>query len=961
MLPALSKKQMKMADAWALNIKAKLDKGFVEGQNIAEYIDGLAKTNLQILQGTLNSSHPFESPRNQLTLLDLAISLGLMHHTTAVRKQAAMAVASLLKYATHPSKQVNDALVLYYDYFRKLHSTNTLIDIDAAKTMLYSFLEYPDTWNVTSCDADTLAHIAIQMGDEALLESALAYNPLWLEAKNKHLKETLLYTATRYRQDNIARILIEKYNADINAVNQGDLNVLANTIYFHSSSTINLLLSKGCSINAFTNVIISDDALKSSVVLMASGYFIPFTHREPINSIKISAHFGIPTDKFKNPIFYLISKDNAQDMELITNIEELKASTVIPSDVQVERLTLSFQEAMLYDKDEELSLLFETFKEKYGVKSSTAPISYYAVKEQNVKDFSFSKILYEGIKYADNAAYIEMLRGVLKAITRKESLTQLSQEEFRNTLKAFSDSLQTATGFIACNLDCTDYQSLVYLTAYKYFKHMLPQIIASSHREFYTSNEYSFINIIFVATNHILSDIEKYEIRAIATIRLTVQKLKQASVNSDVISQLELAIEIININSYSKAEFYNELFNSVEAIKSHRNSIKRKECRLESDYNVASSYINCLKNIKPNSYDTKEQVSIIHSIKLYCQMQVKKDTTILLALNALIEERTHEIHNLYATVLQSVQTPFIECTLSEDKQSLLLNFPEHFDKRKTKLLMDTMMRRYPDVKRLNNSYKLCYFGMPLYDLTAVIYELQNLNDSDLLPDAANDEDEDAVQDHAKPMSELKNYYLPPPESCTSRPMTSAYRRQASDNDVQEITSAPQAPDGKPSLDEIKNEIRGKLGLSADAEIYQMIHPRYPESRQHLCWGVWLPRAMENRPEAVTDESLERHHALLKNQARLEIHASGENGFKSTEIMNLETGKTECTYKTKRAKENLRIIAVPYQVSISTQEKASIYCFGLIDMHDKTTVEIDPRTFLEKHKANPQPNADPFCF
>lgn len=958
MLPALSKKQKKMADAWALNIKAKLDKGYVEGQNIGDYIDGLAKTNLSILQGTLNSSYPFESPHNELTLLDLAISLGLMHARTTVRRHAALTVASLLKYATHPSKQVNDALMLFYDYFRKFHSTNTLIDMDAAKTMLYSFLVYRDTWNVTSCDADTLAHIAIQMGDAELLERALAYNPLWLEARNNNLKETLLYTATRYRQDNIARILIEKYNADINAINHGDLNVLANTIHFHSSSTINLLLAKGCSINAFTNVIISDDALKSSVVLMASGYFIPFTHREPINSIKISAHFGIPIDKFKNPIFYLISKDNTQDMELITNVEELKASTVIPSEVQIERLTLSFQEAMLYDKDEELSLLFETFKEKFGVKSSAAPISYYAVKEQNVIDFSFSKIIYEGIKNADNEAYIDMLRGVLKAITRNESLNMLSQEELQKTLAAFSDTLRIATNFIASNLDRTDFRNLTYITAYKYFKHMLPRIIACSSRDYLAANEYNFINIIFVSENYILTDIEKYEISAIAIINLIVNKFKAERLNSDLISQLEIAAEIININAYSKAEFYDELVNSVDAIKSHRDSIKNRDSRLESDYNVTASYITCLRYLKPSAYHFKAQVAIIQSIKLYLHMQGKKDTMGLPRLHALFEERTQDIHDLYDIILNYIETPFIECTFCEDRQSLLLNFPDHFDKRKVKLIMDDMIHRYPDVKRLGNQYKVPYFGMSLHDLSGLVYELEHLKDTDILPDAM--DNTGSALDLAKPTSNDKNYYLPPPNSCTSRPMTAAYRRHLSDNDGQANTITAQAPKSKLSLDEIKNEIRGKLGLSADAEIYQMIHPRYPESRQHLCWGVWLPRAMENRPEAVTNELLERHHALLKNQARLEIHASGENGFKSTEIMNLETGKTECTYKTKRAKENLRIIAVPYQVNISTQEKASIYCFGLIDMHDKNTVEIDPRVFLEKHKAHPQPAIAPVC-
>lgn len=937
---------------WGQNIISKLHQVSSSDQTAADLIKKYASQNLIRLKETFSIMYELPKVKEKQTIIELAVIFAYTSdHQTCV-DQCFQAIPLILKYSQHPSIHVENALKIFYEFTWDVGIINTTVKHISPLLVIKHFLEFKYTWDVVSPQGNTLAHFAIYHDDKTLLSNALLHNKSWVNVKNIDYAEDLAYTATRYNRFELLKMLIEEHEADINSINVAEINLLANSAYFGRTEIVKYLLDNGCSINGFSNFVFDKKSLASLPYLVDSGYFFAEYHRAYINYDIVRSYINISPEEFINPFFRIVSKDNAHESKLITTIDSLKSCTIEPSAHQIERLRKSLEESMIYANKYDLTAFHDAFNEKFSIDKALYNAknhNHFELKKYTLRVFPIHKIIKEAAFNYNTPEFLDMLENFLLQILQPDSINELTPVEIEALIPKFSAAFNEAFATEPSPMKSEEFSSLLYKTCYKFITKLLPMIFHKTSKSYLLKQSNEIIDIFSIGINYIILNRGKSGNNLMRSMGFIMDKIKEYRIDNNMSHYIQVLYHVINSYFQVEQDFIEELNESINSIIEERNSIKLTENDRSFDTNIIVAFEYFLNRLYVHPHYIHFQVRIVNQINGFIETHQPSETFNIKAVVDIIQEIKADIYNTYFNLIYQLGNEVFKYEYSPNNQSLHITFHPEYDLKKIKKVIGSL----PLLHLEQHKYKLNFFGMPYDQLTNVIKFLNEISEKSIEPTLERSDCDSPTLASADPSSD-KNYHISLPTFSTSKPLMfkKAICTQSGESSAMGADTKHPYQD-KALLHHIQSELRDKLSLPAHAEIYHMVHPRYPDARKHLCWGIWIPSTMDKRAASITDEVLERHRQLLKDQAPLDIPAKDVSGFKIVSFMNLDTGKIEYSYKTKIPNRSERIVAVPYQIVLKSSEQANVYCFGFIDAdHAKEMLKISPRQFLDTVKSQP---------
>ncbi len=952
----LSNKEQKLYHNWIVEIYQNLKTPGSKPleQLLKSYASKNEGRGTHILALALSRAEVFrdESKTDKMSLMTFAVLRAMTCLTADERERMRDALKLMLPFCSKLLPRERHPLMLVFDNadelkpIRKRHQFVEIVKV---------FLDDPEIFNIKGKQFGSNIIHSAAMFDCGSLFLLLDKRPDMINSLTS-TGGTPLMSAIQYKQTNNAIEMINKRNADLNQRNNQGASPLALAIALGNIEVAACLLEKGCGVDADTNF--SSGFNEAMInVLSNAGYFLVKNHIDGAKEVAdfLCRHNTMISGKLG--FFSLISQDK-QSMEVISTPDQILNTKIIPSDSQIIRLHRSFLEVKNQHENTDkesiktwyISTLYAAFNERFPNPSQhNIEIQKPRTPQSESLDLDLLPTLLTTVASSESMiSELESYQSRANRIFDHENRSPSSIERLKKHLASMERSSRIT--LMKINLDDPDQETelleFVEKIIYQYLQKILLPLILRATKSDIEEMMNNINYFIAAATEHVFNSQAKSFLPLIETIDTIVKRYKEVDILYGQICELNLLGSTQKIIFYAECGFYGELVEILEQIKGFGLMFTKNEYNDSCIYALIAVMKHALDHLPETPSDIELKLKVLEGMDSLLVTITEKRHDLREGLNQ-VRAKFKTKHdtlgpirlNLITAAMQKNQEIYRLEEASESKIKI------SFEKKFLSLVDPTLLRKHLKTLEIRETtsqfYSLTINNASLTELYGVIDKLNNLDVDALKPKVTNTltTATEAIENQS---SSSSSFYV------ETNPQADVIR-QPIKKEKAKVKTAPVEPLPEPVIDlaVIIAQIRVTLGLPNSAEVFHIDHRGFPESRRHLCFGLWGEISGKNIT-TIPEQVLKSHHDLAVT-GKVVTQAHGANGLKASKVMN-ESGDLVNGLKTKYCKSNHRIYSAPVNVDTNTGEQAVVYVFGVAAGHKEEAPKINTTAIINKLKV-----------
>jgi hypothetical protein len=820
--------------------------------------------------------------------------------------------------------------------------------------VLALFLKYPENLQAKTSEGFNLAHLAapvsldslklIQKVENQLLNSAsnqVSPNSLF-NARSEHGTTPLYFALSRNQE--AAFWLIDVAQVNVHTRDSRGLTILSSCLMAGNVALAKALINRQSPLLFDQDILIRDNEKgEMKQLLEESGYYLGPRSGET----EVYCAFVNQGKKF-----------------MVKTPHDLNALTFTPAPSQLQRLQVSFTELLEEPSlPDETMALYHAFTQKFSWDNSNSNAHLTLAKTKIQETLAeplpviktpksifelFNHVFLKFAQDSNNQELKDEYYQEAKKLLQEPCMAQMSLPELLEFIDSFYNTSMTLL------YSDENYGKEVFLEFgarlhLQFTKRILYRFLELANQQQIEDYHGKLLYLVSFANNSINMKNSSKEEYFLALLDTMTKTYTEKNIRIAYLHDAQAANHILKFFYYFEHGLYEESLNLILELHKFDQSFNSKR-PLAPTRSFLVGFVKharkCLNLLDSAQWDLDRQVAFVDAIEAFAEFAKLKTREEILAghLQARCTQTRLSLTDRYSracsTLLQG-QSEFLSLKLNVQALQIDVHFEEGVD---TKQLAK-LIGKIPHVSKYGEAYCIRYVGKSLEDLRNSIESLLSVKASPL-----------CVQATEKPQKQnpaaTESYYLPPPALATS--INSAGSAKAGANTLAKAknTLVNKSATVLFDLEKLKEEVRQKLKLGPEVELYSLKNPLFPENKQHVLWGCWIKDSL-----TLDAEVEENHKGLLKEMGQLALKNKGKNGLKSVTFFNTDTHVEAKTLKTKQVTKDERVVGVPYSVALSTKDLATVYCFGILTHHGCAQLRISPSRFLAQFQVQDESHSN----